>query len=94
MSIVCTCAVKQINGQLRGDGCVTLWRCVETNTPNRRSFRHCTWQTVATSTDVDEAAVDKRFRMPGEATTRQDSGGGCNTSDDVELPKIEGVVRE
>lgn len=72
MSIESTCAIKWINGQLRGEACenVGLWGCVETDALRRRSFGNCTRQTVAPSADIHEAAVDKRFHMSGEGTMR------------------------
>jgi hypothetical protein len=78
-------SIKRINGQLRGDGCknVGLWECVETDALRRRSFGNCTRPTVTPSMDIDEAAVDKRFQMSREGTTRWDSGGGYNTSVDI-----------
>jgi hypothetical protein len=96
MSIASTCAIKRINGQLRGDGRenVGLWGCVETDALRRRSSEDCTRPTVAVSMDIGEAAVDKRFHMSGQSTTRWDSGIGYNTSIDIETPEIGEVVRE
>ncbi len=95
-SIESTCAIKRINGQLRGGGCenVGLWGYVETGALRRRSFGDCTRPTVAPSMDIDEAAVDKRFQISREGAMRWDSGGGYNTSIDIETPQIGEVVRE
>lgn len=72
MSIESIYATKRINGQLRGGGCenVGLWGCFETDALRRRSFGDCTRPTVASSTDIDEAALEERFYMSGEGTMR------------------------
>jgi len=96
MSIESTWAIKRMNRRPRGDGCegVGLWRCVETDALRRRSFGDRTRPTVPPSMDIDEAAVDKRFHMSGEGTMRWDSGGGYNTSIDIETPQVGDLVRE
>ena len=69
----------------RGDSCedVVLLGCVETESLRGKFLVNCTWQSVASSMNIERAAVDKGLHMSGEGTMRRDSGCVCSTRIDI-----------